>query len=131
MKMDSEIEDAISFYSATRSASALEALELALLRNDVLVPTSEVVKDLGDNRYDVPVVCLKTRAGDGAIPAFTTINHLLDWKPEGCKYVILTGKLLLEMALGMPEISEIVINVDGTPRGAIPRSEFERLIALS
>lgn len=124
------IESAIAHYSANRSGESLGALDTALVRNSLLVPVSEDVTETKRQSFDIPVICLRTRAGDGAIPAFTTVDQLMNWKPEGCKYVTLTGKSLFEMALGMPEISEIVINVNGAPRGAIPHSEFKRLIAL-
>lgn len=128
--MTNAIESAIAHYSTNRSEEALQALDIALVRNSVLVPISEDVTETKKGIFDIPVICLKTSTGDGAIPAFTTVDQLMNWKPQGCKYVTVTGKSLLEMALGMPEISEIVINVDGAPRGAIPQWEFKRLIAL-
>jgi hypothetical protein len=123
------IESAIASYTSNRSDTALRALDLAIVQDEVLVPvSSEAETETG--HLEIPVICLKTTAGDGAIPAFTTIDQLFKWRPEGCKYVTLTGRALLEMATTMPKISRIVINVDGSPRGAIPRSEFARLIEL-
>jgi SseB protein N-terminal domain len=128
--MTNAIESAIARYSTSRSENTLGALERALIQNSILVPVLADVTKTAKVNFDIPVICLRTSAGDGAIPAFTTVDQLLNWKPEGCKYVTLSGKALLEMALGMPEISEIVINVNGAPRGAIPQSEFKRLVAL-
>lgn len=129
--MPNTIEAVIERYSASRSDDALRGLDAALVQDSFLIPVSREVARTRIGSYDIPVICMKTKAGDGAIPAFTTIDQLLNWKPEGCKYVTLTGKALLEMALGMAAISQIVINVDGTPRGAIPRSEFKRLLTPS
>jgi hypothetical protein len=128
--MTNAIEAAIEVYCTSRSDSALLALDMALVRNSVLVPTSTELTEIETGGYEVPVICMRTTAGDGAIPAFTTLEQLLKWQPEGCKYIEVNGKALLQMAIGMPEISRIVINVDGAPRGVIPRSEFERLVAL-
>jgi SseB protein N-terminal domain len=123
------IEAAILSYTSNRSDATLQALDSALVQDNVLVPVSAEVTAIGTGNYDVPVICIKTSAGDGAIPAFTSIEQLLKWKPEGCKYVTMTGKSLLEMAIEMPVVAEIVVNVEGSPRGVIPRSEFGRLIA--
>jgi len=43
----------------------------------------------------------------------------------------LSGRKLIRMAEGMTEISEIVVNPAGAPRGSIPRSDFARMLALS
>ena len=51
-------------------------------------------------------------------------------KSEGCKYVELAGRTLIQMALAMVEVDEVAVNPNGVPRGAIPRSEFERLRAI-
>lgn len=128
--MTNAIESAIVNYSTSRSEDTFGALDRALVQNSIFVPVSADVTEISKNNFDIPVICLRTSASDGAIPAFTTVDQLLNWKPEGCKYVTITGKALLEMALGMPGISEIVINVNGAPRGAIPQSEFKRLVAL-
>lgn len=128
--MTNAIESAIAHYSINPSEDALGALDRALVQNSILVPVLVDATETRKGSFNIPVICLRTTAGDGAIPAFTTVDQLMNWKPEGCKYVTLTGKSLLEMALGMPEISEIVINVNGVPRGAIPQSEFKRLVAM-
>jgi hypothetical protein len=125
--MTNPIEAAIAIYATNRSEAALEALDLALVQGEFLIPVTADVTAIEDGIYDVPAICMRTSTGEGAIPAFTTIDQLLKWKPEGSKYTTLTGRSLLEMAIRMPEISQIVVNVDGSPRGAIPRSEFKRL----
>jgi len=128
--MSSRVEAAISAYSANRTESLLADLDKALVDGEFLVPVSAEVTEISPGRYDVPVICLKTNTGDGAIPAFTTIGSLLHWKPEGSKYTTLAGSALIAMAENMTEISEILVNPGGTPRGTIPRVEFRRLLSL-
>jgi len=128
--MSSRVEEAISAYSASRTEELLENLDKALVEGEFLVPISAEVTEISPGRYDVPVICLKTNTGDGAIPAFTTIESLLHWKPGGSKYTTLAGAALIAMAANMTEISEILVNPGGTPRGTIPRVEFERLLSL-
>lgn len=128
--MDNRLDDVIAAYARNQSDSALQTLHTAFMTEKVLVPVSEPVKDLGSSRYDVPVICIRTEAGAGAIPVFTAMEHLLRWKPKGCLYTSLTGRSLLAMALGMAAISEILVNPNDVPRGRIPRTDFERMLAL-
>jgi hypothetical protein len=124
------LDDLIAAYVQERSNPALTALYKAILTEKLEVPISEAVKELQSGRYDVPVVCVRTDTGAGAIPAFTTEAHLLKWKPQGCLYTTLTGRSLLAMAIGMEDISEVIINLGDAPRGRIPRADFERMLAL-
>ncbi len=126
--MDNPIERAIYSYLETRSDTSLQALDRALIDGELLVPVSGEVLEKTNNVFDVAVICVRTSAGGGAIPAFTTIDQLLKWKPEGVEFVPFKVPALLEMALGMPEISEIAVNIEGVPRGLIPRSDFARLL---
>lgn len=125
------LEDAIRAYALDRTDAALSVLDLALIREPLHVPVSDIAEKLGPDRYDVPVICLRTESGSGAIPAFTTLDQLLLWEPAGPKYVTLTGAKLIAMADGMPEIDEIQVNPAGAPRGIVPRIEFSRLLSLS
>ncbi len=134
--MSNAVELAIKAYTEKRDASEpaddeFKALDLAILQSTFFVPVYQQVTKIREHAYSIPLVCIKTLAGDGAIPIFTTLDHLQCWKEEGSDYVELTGKAILTMALGMPDISIVVVNVDSSPRGAIPRTEFERLIALA
>jgi len=95
------------------------------------VPVSAEVTEIDVHKYDIPVICEKTKSGDGVVPAFTAVEQMLVWKPGGCKYVTVSGKSLIEMADRMEGISEIMVNPGGVPRGSIPRSEFKRLLSLS
>lgn len=128
--MSNRVEDAISAYAASRAESLLADLDKALIEGEFLVPISAEVTEILPGRYDVPVICIRTNTGAGAIPAFTTIESLLRWKPEGSKYTTLAGAVLIAMAANMAEISEILVNPGGTPRGTIPRGEFARLLSL-
>jgi hypothetical protein len=123
------VEAAIATYASNPGEAALGALDLALVQGEFLIPVSAEVTAIEEGVYDVPAICIRTNRGEGAIPAFTTIGQLLKWKPESSKYTTLTGRSLFQMAIRMPEIAQIVVNVDGSPRGVIPRSEFERLSA--
>lgn len=83
--MANRVDDAIVAYLRDRSETSLAALDSAFVDERFHVPISESVKELAPHRYDVPVLCVKTDAGMGAIPVFTTVEHLLKWKPQGCK----------------------------------------------
>ncbi len=128
--MLNRVDDAIFAYLRERSEASLAALDAALVEERFHVPVSDPVKELAPGHYDVPVLCVKTDAGAGAIPAFTTVEHLLKWKPQGFKYTSLTGRALIAMAEGMPMIAEILVNPDDAPRGSIPRKDFKRMLAL-
>ena len=128
--MANRLEASITKYCDERTESNLAELDIALVEERFHVPVATAVKELEPGRYDVPVVCLKTEAGAGAIPAFTTVEQLLNWKPEGQKYTTVTGAALIAMASDMPGISEIRVNPNGAPRGLIPRAEFSRLLSL-
>ena len=88
------------------------------------------MKEIQVDCYDIPVICVRTELGEGAIPAFAATSHLFKWKPQGCLYTSLTGRSLLSMAIGMEAISEILINPNDVPRGRIPRADFKRMLAL-
>jgi hypothetical protein len=78
----------------------------------------------------VPVICIKNESGEGAIPAFTSMEHLLNWKRDGCLYITITGRVLLEMAINMSDVAEIQINPYDAPRGRIPRVDFANILTL-
>ena len=128
--MSSRIDEAIAAYSGNRTDARLRSLHEAFLKNPLLVPVSEPVKELQPSKYDVPVICMRTESGAGAIPAFTTLDHLFKWKPQGCLYVSITGRALLTMAIDMTEISEILVNPNDSPRGRIPKGDFEQMLAM-
>lgn len=128
--MSNPIDDAIITYVQDRSDTAFRALDMAFLTEKLHVPVSEPVKELGPGRYDVAVICMRTETGAGAIPVFTEIDHLFKWKPQGCLYTSLTGRSLLAMAISMEEISEILVNPNDVPRGRIPRTDFQAMLAL-
>lgn len=126
--MLNRVDGAIIAYLRDRSVTSLEALDAAFVEERFQVPITDPVKELAPGRYDISVLCVKTDAGGGAIPVFTTVEHLLKWKPQGCKYTTLTGRALIAMADGMPAISEVLVNPNDVPRGRIPRSDFKRLL---
>lgn len=122
------LDDAIRAYADDPSGKSWTVLEATVTETRFCVPVSESVKEIAPGRYDVPVICLKTDAGEGAIPAFTSVEHLLKWKPQGCKYTTLSGRALIAMAINMEVVSEILVNPGDVPRGKIPRSDFKRML---
>lgn len=128
--MPNRVDDAIVAYLRDHSTTRLAALDVAFIEETFHVPVSKPVKESQIGRYDVPVICVWTEGGSGAIPAFTTVEHLLKWKPEGCLYTSLIGRSLIAMADEMSAISEILVNPNDIPRGRIPRSDFKRMLEL-
>ncbi len=128
--MPSRVDNAIFEFVRSRSDAALLGLHMVFMEEQVHVPVVEPVKELGAGRYDVPVLCVRTETGAGAIPVFTTMEHLLKWKPQGCLYTSLRGRSLIAMAIGMDCISEILVNPDDIPRGRIPRGDFQRMLTI-
>jgi hypothetical protein len=96
--MGNRLNDLIVAYTTCRTDAALHALHRGFMAEPLHVPVSEPVKEPG--RDDVPVICVRTETGAGAIPAFTSIEYLSKWKP-GCLYTSLSGRSLLGMAIGM------------------------------
>ncbi len=128
--MIDHLDDAIKTYTDDPSGRSWTALEAVVIETRFCVPVSEPVKEVAPGRYDVPVICLKTDAGEGAIPAFTSVGHLLKWKPQGCKYTSLSGRALIAMAINMEVVAEILVNPGDVPHGKIPRSDFKRMLLL-
>jgi SseB protein N-terminal domain len=128
--MRNRLDDAITAYTLDRSDASLLALQEAFVTEELHVPVSEPVEQVMRCQYDVPVICVRTETGAGAIPSFTAMEHLLKWKPQGCLYTSLTGRSLVAMAIQMPAISEILVNMADAPRGRIPRGDFVRMLAL-
>lgn len=128
--MGSRLDEAIMTYTRDQSDQSFRSLQLVFLHEHLHVPVSQPVKELQLHHYDVPVICVRTETGAGAIPVFTAIEHLYKWKSQGCLYTSLTGRSLLAMAIGMEAISEILVNPDDVPRGRIPRSDFNNMLGL-
>jgi len=125
-----ETEQAIVAFTEDRTPERQLTMERALLAGQFLVPIGdEDVKARGD-RYRLPVRCFRTDEGLAAAPAFTSLERLFDWKPEGCRYVTLDGHKIIDMVFAMPEVEVIAVNPKGVPRGLIPREEFLRLLAM-
>lgn len=128
--MASRLDDAIVAYTKDRTDARFLSMYKTLLAEDFCVPVSEPVQEIQSGHHDVPVICMRMEDGTGALPVFTTMEHLVQWKPEGCLYISLVGRALIAMAIGMNDISEIAINPCNAPRGRIPRADFERMLAL-
>lgn len=124
-----KLDDAIRAFVHHQSETTLNKLHTAFLAAEIHVPVAEAAKELQKGRHQVTVICIRTEAGTGAIPAFSTVEHLLKWKPRGCLYAAITGRALIAMARDMDGIEEIQVNPGSAPRGRIPRSAFEPLLA--
>jgi SseB protein N-terminal domain len=130
VSLNNPLDQLIWAYVSDRSDESLRALHAAFLAEQLHVPLSEPVKELERDRFDLPVICIRTATGAGAIPAFTSLEHLFEWKPQGCLYTSLRGRALLTMAMGMVEIAEIRVNPNGVPRGCLLREEFEKMLEI-
>lgn len=127
--MPNLIEEAITRFSADRTDDNLALLEHVLLAEKLIVPVAEGVEEIAQDHWDIPAICLRLEDGSGALPTFTSVKRLLTWEPDGCKYVSVTGRQVLGMARDMEAVGQVTVNHSTAPRGAIPRSEFDRLLA--
>jgi hypothetical protein len=128
--MSQSIEGAIQRHIQQQSEESLRSLYQAPLSGRLLVPLfSELTTDAA-GQTDLPLSCVQLPTGEKCIPAFTSVNRLLEWKNAGSKYTELPGGTLFDMATRMPEIDCIYINFSeqqGTPKGKVTRREFELL----
>lgn len=127
---ENDAERAIIAFTNERTPERMHDMDLALLAAEFIVPVSDEGVESRGNVHTVPVRCFVTEEGFRAAPAFTTVERLFDWKPEGSRYVTLIGHKLIDMAFGIAEIDVIAVNPKGVPRGLIPRGEFLRLLGL-
>lgn len=127
--MTNLIEVAIATFSANRTDDNLSRLEHVLLAEKLIVPVAGDVDEFAKDLWDIPAICLRLEDGSGALPTFTSLKRLLTWEAEGCKFVSLTGRQVLGMARDMEVVDQVTLNHSTAPRGAIPRSEFDRLLA--
>ncbi|HZL87777.1 MAG TPA: SseB family protein [Pirellulaceae bacterium] len=130
---DEWLSDAIEAAALThireRSNSSLQGLYRALVSGRLLVP---LFSDLTthEGKTDVPVRCFRLPSGEGCIPAFTSVQRLLEWDPGGSLYAEMPCQKLFVMATGMLDIDAIFVNYShekGVPKGMITRPEFELL----
>jgi hypothetical protein len=125
-----EVEQAITIFTEDRTEARFDAMQRALVDGEFLIPVSDEGVQSQLSVHSIPVICFTTDEGHAAAPAFTTLQRLLEWKPQGVKYVELEGHKLIEMVDGMAEIDLIAINPGGGPRGLIPREDFLRLLSM-
>jgi hypothetical protein len=125
------IEEAIAAFTENRSPEQLQQLHCVLVGGSFIVPVFADATEYAIAHWDIPVICLRRPDDTGSVPAFTSVEKLLEWKPEGGKFVELKGDQLIRMAENMSQISDIVVNPGLVPRGIIDRSEFKQLLALA
>jgi hypothetical protein len=125
-----KIDPSIEAFLDHRTDDAFTAMYRAFLDEVLCVPIGAPVKEPSPDVQDVPAICIRSESGTGILPTFTSVEHLLEWKPAGCLYVELHGRTIVKMANNMVDIDEIAVNVAGTPRGRIPRMHFAKMLAL-
>jgi len=123
-----ELERTIQAHVHDRDNTSLRLLHVAFLKAKLFIPLANPVSKATPGYCDLPVLCERDNAGEGVLPVFTTKEHLLEWKPEGCLYTNLNGKVLLQMASAMTGVSAVLVNPAGVPRGRIPREDFEKML---
>ena len=123
-------DDSILCYLDQQTDAALTRLYESFMGVDVLVPLASEVTEVGQREFDVPAICVRAESGEGMLPVFTTMNHLLEWKPQGCLYVELRGREVLAMAKDMTAVDGIVVNIAGAPRGWIPKAHFDAILDM-
>jgi hypothetical protein len=128
--MSNAIDQAVLAFLQDPTDEQNAKLDRVILEGEFLVPVSGQAVQSGLRNSQVSVRCVEIDKGVGALPAFTDVKHLLAWKPEGCEYVLLAGRKLIAMAVGMPSISLIAFNLADEPRGMIPRSDFARMMSI-
>jgi hypothetical protein len=128
--MGNHLDDAIKVYARDQTEAALLALQATFMAERVHIPVATPVEQLQPGQHDVPVICIKTETGAGAIPVFTSVEHLLKWKRQRCLYTSITGRSLIAMATRMQAITEVLVNPNDAPGGRIPRADFERMLAM-
>ncbi len=129
--MSMEIEDAIVAFTNNRTPEQLQTLHRTFVKGTLVVPVFADVTEYTPTRWEIPIICLRRPDDTGSVPAFTSVEKLVEWKPEGVKFVELEGHQVISMAERMSQIAEIVVNAGLVPRGIIERSEFKGLLALS
>jgi len=125
------LDAAIINFSKARSKEALVKLQYVFLTERLHVPIVEPAMEIQAGHYDIPIICIRNDVGQGSIPAFSTVEHILKWKPEGCLYASISGFALLQMALKMDQISEVVVNINSSPSGSIPRKDFHMMLQMN
>jgi hypothetical protein len=125
-----QVDIAIEAFTRDKRPEMLRALEVAFLGNKLFVPIGAPASQLDTHKYDVPALCVRNAEGQGALPCFTDMRHLNNWKPTGCRYVSLLGRAIIAMAVGMNEVEGVVANPGQAPRGWIPRTDFSRMLTL-
>lgn len=128
--MVSRLENIISAYTKKEPGAEFVSIYKVFLVENLCVPVSRPAHEIRAGVHDISCMCIRMSDGTGALPVFTTMDHLLQWKPGGCLYITLTGRSVVGMAIGMDSISEITINPGSAPRGRIPRADFARMLAL-
>ena len=124
------IDTAAQKHIQERSRSSLSELYTALLSGRMLVPIFANATADAAGRLDVPARCLRLPTGEGCLPAFTSLDHLLEWDRNDPKYIELSGRAIFEMASAMPEVDCIYVNYSEhsrAPKGKVTRPEIALL----
>jgi hypothetical protein len=122
------IDDAINNHIDQQTAESLDRLYAAFLAGRVLIATDGDPTPLPAGATRVRAACIKNTNGQMCLPAFTSYEHFLEWKPEDPPSVEMSGFTLFQMASTMA-VEWIVVNHRGVPQGQFSRAEIRLLAA--
>lgn len=105
----------------------------AFLKSTLIIPIYGEIEGLPDDEWqvlskavDVGFMCGKDEQGRPILFAFTDVESLLTWKPQGCRYLGMdaTGVFRLVISNGF---ASVVVNYKGPTGGVLTRGEIEDL----
>jgi len=115
------------------NAEALHELHKELLTSSLLIPTTSEIESLEPGGWltlsldlDVKILTARYSEGQIAMAAFTDIDALRSWRPEGNPYIALGGPDLFGIAASQG-IAAVLVNPAGPVGGEITRQEIKML----
>ncbi len=125
----SEVERAMERVAAEDNADTRSALYNALLNTTLVAETASAPAEEGSRTPDegetITFVMVASDEGD-VLPVFTSVDRLLEFRPQGTGYVALPSRALFEMAVASGTAS-LVVNPASATGGEIFRHELKAL----
>jgi hypothetical protein len=122
------IDAAINRHIDEQSPESLDHLYTAFLSDKLFIATDGKWNPDPTGETTIRAVCIKKKNGQFCLPAFTSIEHLWEWKPEDPPSVEIPGLSLFHLASTMA-VEWIVVNHKGIPQGQFNRQEIQLLAA--
>ena len=122
------IDDAINRHIDEQTPASLDGLYTAFLSGTVFIATDGNPNPLPATNATIRAVCIKKKNGELCLPAFTSLEHLWEWKPEDPPSAELPGLSFFQLASTMA-IEWVVVNHKGIPQGQFSREEIRLLAA--